>query len=374
MTAINRGRELGDCWDDPTTIPEAMLALEGFAQPTAEATHPSALDASYDAVDQDCDAKSDFDQDKDGEASLYYGDRSGAVGVDCFDATSDVPDFGFENGGGFEPSDVNTKSGETWYDGTDQNCDGNEYDQDADGHDWDAFGGDDCNDENASISPDVVETIGDEIDANCDLHETARRRRRRRIAGRAGDTRASDTDCADANEGTSPRRRPIARHAGLVYVGASNRSTTAATRTATAASATTTPTTTATSTPRATRTPISTVPTRSRAARPIPPPTATIDRTATTPSPEIVGNGDDGTATATGPATSTSADGRDPTRCDRPVRGSLVHGTRRGEPPTRAEIATTTTPRSADCDRRRLAPRRRRRLRRPSTRSVVTAT
>jgi hypothetical protein len=200
---VNPGRDVGDCWDDPTIMPPAMTALTGFPQPTADATHPMAADASYDAVDQNCDAGSDFDQDQDGEASRYYKDRIGAVGPDCFDATADVPNFGFENGGGLEPSAVNTKSVETWYDGTDQNCDGNEYDQDGDGYDWDEFGGADCNDENGSISPDAVETIGDEIDANCDLHETCfDDDDDDGSLDASGDTRASDdADCADANEG-----------------------------------------------------------------------------------------------------------------------------------------------------------------------------
>ena len=202
MSAINRGRELGDCWDDPSIIPETMLALEGFPQPSAEATHPSAFDAFYDAVDQNCDAKSDFDQDNDGEASLYYRDRSAAVGFDCFDATSDVPDFGFENGGGFEPSDVNSKSEETWYDGTDQNCDGNEYDQDGDGHDW-------------TSSAATIATTRTSRSLRTPWKRSATRStrtaitrrasttRRRRIARRVGRyASGDDTDCADANEGS----------------------------------------------------------------------------------------------------------------------------------------------------------------------------
>jgi hypothetical protein len=201
---LNPGKGGGDCWDDPTATPPEMVALPDFPQPTADETNPDARESYYDAVDQDCDGESDFDHDHDGEASLYYEDRLGSPGPDCFDAPADVADFEFDNGGGLAPREVNTVAVETWYDGTDQNCDGNEYDQDGDGHDWDAFGGLDCDDSDAAISPDAVETAGDEIDGDCDAHELCfDDDDDDGSLDTTGDTREStDVDCADANEGS----------------------------------------------------------------------------------------------------------------------------------------------------------------------------
>ena len=53
----------------------------------------------------------------------------------------------------------------TWYDGTDSDCSGgSDYDADGDGHDSDAYGGDDCNDADASICPSATEIDGDGIE------------------------------------------------------------------------------------------------------------------------------------------------------------------------------------------------------------------
>ena len=57
--AMNPGKETGDCWDNPSATPPDMVALAGFAQPTAALTHPTASDAYYDAVDQDCGGQND---------------------------------------------------------------------------------------------------------------------------------------------------------------------------------------------------------------------------------------------------------------------------------------------------------------------------
>jgi len=57
---------------------------------------------------------------------------------------------------------------ETWYDGTDQDCDGNDADADADGYLWEGVdGGDDCDDTDADIYPGAPETWYDGIDQDC---------------------------------------------------------------------------------------------------------------------------------------------------------------------------------------------------------------
>lgn len=67
--------------------------------------------------------------------------------------------------GDCDPNDVQVNPGEieSWYDGVDQNCDGNDSDQDSDGVEV----GDDCDDANAATFPGNAE-ICDEIDNDCD--------------------------------------------------------------------------------------------------------------------------------------------------------------------------------------------------------------
>ena len=151
-----------DCWDDPDTVPADYVALTGFYQPLARQVKPGAEEVWYDGVDADCDGASDFDQDGDGVDSLYQDRRDGTYGEDCFDAAADP----FENPAEAAPANVHPSAVETWYDGTDQNCDGAD-DQDQDG---DTFTVDeDCDDLDATVFPnDSAETWYDGIDSNCD--------------------------------------------------------------------------------------------------------------------------------------------------------------------------------------------------------------
>ncbi len=169
--AIPTGWE-GDCWDVPVAaggIPAEYEAVNGLPQPDAPNVNPGAVEAWYDDVDQDCSATSDFDQDDDGHDTDAWADREGVVGLDCDDAEAGV----------------NPDASEAWYDGTDDDCDGNDGDRDGDGYwiaDYEALvtasGGTplpvpdgwdgDCDDDDDEVHPDRDEDCATEgVDDDC---------------------------------------------------------------------------------------------------------------------------------------------------------------------------------------------------------------
>ncbi len=161
----------GDCWDVPVAvggIPEDFQAINGFDQLAAPEVHPGAGDTWYDGVDQDCAGDDDFDQDGDGSATDELPDRDGLAGADCDDGSALIA-----------PDAI-----ESWYDGVDQNCDGNDGDLDGDGfwaEDYDervaSSGGTpmsipvgregDCDDLDSSSWPGAPEYC-DGVDSDCD--------------------------------------------------------------------------------------------------------------------------------------------------------------------------------------------------------------
>ena len=170
----------GDCWDDPTTLPKAFEVIPSdltdaagqplaWEQPVAAQVNPGAEELWYDGIDQDCDGGNDLDQDGDGFLTQAYPNRGGDFGDDCVDGAP----LDEVNPAGTDPSLVNPAATETWYDGTDQDCDGDDCDQDGDGFD----GGDgeyctpaECDDTDASIYPTAEPELVwyDGIDDNCD--------------------------------------------------------------------------------------------------------------------------------------------------------------------------------------------------------------
>ncbi|MDP2308368.1 MAG: MopE-related protein, partial [Pseudomonadota bacterium] len=159
-----------DCWDDPNVIPEAFEAINGFGALTAASVNPDALEVYYDGVDANCDGLSDFDQDLDGfdTSNGDYRQPDGSLGDDCYDSVEadEYPESGTVTED-FEPADVYPGASDTWYDGTDSNCDGqSDYDQDGDGYNLDG----ECDDLNADIFPDptVPEVWYNDFDENCD--------------------------------------------------------------------------------------------------------------------------------------------------------------------------------------------------------------
>ena len=165
-----------DCWDDPTFTPDEFVALNGLTQPEAADVLPGASEVWYDGVDQDCDGADDFDQDFDGFASTAWVETRTALPVeDCYDAVTEVypedwADCVVEANrvitAPLSPSAVNPVADDTWYDGTDANCDGaDDWDKDGDTFAICA----ECDDSNATIFPnDAVEVWYNHVDENCD--------------------------------------------------------------------------------------------------------------------------------------------------------------------------------------------------------------
>ena len=153
--------------------PEGYAATDDDCDDTERTTNPSAREVCGDGVDNNCDGLTDgedatarlvrwyadVDGDGFGDPAAYWGeacDDPGGVSVDATDCDDTDPTI--------HPDAV-----ETWYDGVDQDCAGDDdYDADADGHQSDGYGGDDCEDGDPDIFPDRVDVCGDGIDSDCD--------------------------------------------------------------------------------------------------------------------------------------------------------------------------------------------------------------
>jgi large repetitive protein len=165
-----------DCWDDPTSTPPDFVALNGFAQPGAADVFTSADEVWYDGVDQDCGGDDDFDQDGDGYASTAWAETRTTLPIeDCLDAVTEVyPESWAECvaealrviATPLSPAAIHPGATDTWYDGTDANCDGgDDFDLDGDGY----AACEECDDENAAIFPNDSEEIWyNHVDENCD--------------------------------------------------------------------------------------------------------------------------------------------------------------------------------------------------------------
>ena len=117
-----------------------------------ENINPNTNEIWYDGVDGNCDGLNDYDKDQDGFVEDEYTIPSELDGGDCND----------------DDNSINPNALETWYDGVDQDCQGdNDFDRDGDGFESDEYGGDDCNDLNNEINPGKDETMYDGIDVNC---------------------------------------------------------------------------------------------------------------------------------------------------------------------------------------------------------------
>ncbi|MCO4747725.1 MAG: hypothetical protein KC912_23210 [Proteobacteria bacterium] len=188
-----------DCDDDPTDDPTTGV--------TAAQTYLNApADAWYDGIDQNCDGASDYDQDADGDDcdGTVVSACAGHTGTDCVDDPA--------GDGGIAGADIRLGATEVWYDGVDQDCSGtSDYDQDGDGYECDGsvaaspcpgHTGDDCIDEPAGllsstgsqINPGAEEVWYDGVDQDCDGNDE----------DQDGDGYDNVDDCADDNVNVYP--------------------------------------------------------------------------------------------------------------------------------------------------------------------------
>ncbi len=158
----------GDCDDDDAQI------------------HPG-VSERCDGIDQDCDAAIDEDYDvdadgwtscagdcNDGSATVHPGEPEvwyDGTDQDCDGNDDDQDTDGYTLAVDCDDTNATTHptAADTWYDGVDSNCDGaNDYDQDADGALSEDVGGDDCDDTAAATHPGAADAWYDGVDADCD--------------------------------------------------------------------------------------------------------------------------------------------------------------------------------------------------------------
>jgi hypothetical protein len=140
-----------DCYD---SVDDPVPQLEGdcdgpVVAPDPADVYPGAVDEPYDGLDANCSGGTDFDADRDGFRSCD----------ECDDADAAI----------------NPAAREVWYDGVDQDCDGNDGDQDGDGYYLEGYTGEvpegwlpgDCDDADAERNPGAEEVWYDGVDGDC---------------------------------------------------------------------------------------------------------------------------------------------------------------------------------------------------------------
>jgi hypothetical protein len=159
-----------DC--DPSTLdedPDGDGATNGDCAPYDATVHPGAREVWYDGIDADCLEDSDYDADRDGYDSDLWGgedcdDSSKKVGPEIEEVCNGVDDDcdGVVDGGA---SDADTFWADTDGDGHGDASSPTEACEAPDAYvDVD----DDCDDDNADISPSAEEFVGDAVDEDCD--------------------------------------------------------------------------------------------------------------------------------------------------------------------------------------------------------------
>ena len=161
----------GDGYGDATTTWTACTAPSGCIADDSDcddhdaAVNPAAAEWC-DGYDDDCDGM--VDEADAVDATTWYHDGDGDGFGDPLDSTvaCDPPPWHVAAAGDCDDTNFSVYPGsiETWYDGVDQDCDGNDDDQDLDG--WPQA--EDCDDEDPLVHPEVAEVWYDGVDQDCD--------------------------------------------------------------------------------------------------------------------------------------------------------------------------------------------------------------
>ena len=154
--------------------PSGTVADDQDCDDTTADAHPDATEICDD-IDNDCDGLVDDEDDSvdlDSVRSFYmdtdgdgYGDPDQTI--ESCSLTSGVSESGDDCDDG--DAELNPGASDTVGDDIDQDCDGLDgVDADGDGYASEASGGDDCDDSDSSVYTGAEDTVSDAIDQNCD--------------------------------------------------------------------------------------------------------------------------------------------------------------------------------------------------------------
>jgi len=166
----------GDGYGDAGSAVMACSQPSGYVADASDCddgdglVNPAAVELC-DGADNDCDGSTDEDDAAD--AGTWYADTdsdgygdAGSSATACSQPSGYVADAtDCDDGDGT----IHPGAKETWYDGTDQDCDGwSDYDMDGDGFDSESYGGDDCDDADESVYPGAPDEPYDGVISDCD--------------------------------------------------------------------------------------------------------------------------------------------------------------------------------------------------------------
>ena len=151
--------------------PTGYVYIGGDCDDSVATINPDHAEICGNEIDDDCD--DDIDEEDAPNPLVWYQDSDG----DGFGSISRTrtqcsePSGYVDNNDDCNDSndDINPDAEETWYDGTDSDCDeASDYDADGDGFDSDEYDGEDCDDGSDTAHPGHAEVCDDGEDNNCD--------------------------------------------------------------------------------------------------------------------------------------------------------------------------------------------------------------